>query len=336
MTLRSLLLGAAATAVALPALADVNIYSARHYDSDDVLFEMFEEETGITVNRIEGDSDELIARMQAEGVNSPADIFMTVDAGRMWRADEADLLAPVDSDVLNARIPEFLRHPEGHWFGLSQRARVIFYAKDRVETPPTTYEALADPAYEGQVCIRSSSNVYNQSLMASILHVHGEEVARDWAAGVVGNFARPPQGGDTDQLRGIVSGECDIAVVNTYYFVRALVEDVSGLTGSTDGIGWVFPNQSDRGTHTNVAAAAVTANAPNRDEAVRFLEFMTSDFAQEHFAKQNNEYPAVPGVALSEGVASLGFFASDNTTPRVVYGSNAPKAQEIFNEVNWP
>ena len=336
MKYKLLLQSVALVALAAPAVADVNIYSARHYDSDDVLFERFEEETGIAVNRIEGDSDELIARMQAEGENSPADIFLTVDAGRMWRADEAGLLAPVDSEVLKNRIPDFLRHPDGHWFGMSQRARIIWYSKDRVENPPQTYEALADDAYEGQVCIRSSTNVYNQSLLASIIEANGEEAAKDWAQGVRDNMARDPQGGDTDQLRGIVSGECDIAVTNTYYYLRGLMGDVNGLTGSTDDIGWVWPNQSGRGAHTNVAAAAVTANAPNRDDAVQFLEFLTTDFAQEHFANQNNEYPAVPGVALGEGVAQLGFFIPDTTTPRAVYGSNAPKAQEIFNTVGWP
>lgn len=322
--------------VAVPALADVNIYSARHYDSDDELFAAFTEATGIAVNRIEGDSDELIARMTAEGANSPADLFLTVDAGRMWRADQAGLLAPVDSGVLDARIPEYLRHPDGHWFGMSQRARVIWYAKDRVENPPQTYEALADPQYAGQICIRSSANIYNQSLMSSIIEVHGEDSARDWATGVLANLARAPQGGDTDQLRGIVSGECDIAVANTYYFLRALSENVDGLTGSTDQIGWVWPNQNDRGTHTNVAAMALTANAPNRDDAIAFMEFMTTDYAQSHFANQNNEYPTVPGVPLGEGVASMGFFIPDNSTGTAVYGANAAKATEIFNAVGWP
>jgi len=336
MTVKSLLLSAAALCLAGPALAEVNIYSARHYDSDDVLFERFEDETGIAVNRIEGKSDELIARMQAEGENSPADVFLTVDAGRMWRADRAGLLAPVDSEVLEDRIPSFLRHPDGHWFGMSQRARIIFYSRDRVDNPPQTYEALADPAYDGRICIRSSSNVYNQSLLASIIEVHGAETAREWAEGVRANMAREPQGGDTDQLRGIVSGECDIAVANTYYFVRGLVGEVSGLSDGIEGIGWVWPNQNGRGAHTNIAAMAVTANAPNRGDAVQFLEFMTSDFAQQHFARQNNEYPAVPGVALGDGVAQLGYFIPDNSTGVESYGRNAPGAQEIFNAVGWP
>ena len=321
---------------ALPAFADVNIYSARHYDQDDELYDGFTEATGITVNRIEGDSDELIARMTAEGRNSPADIFLTVDAGRMWRADEAGLLAPVNSDVLNARIPDYLRQPDGRWFGLSQRARIIFYAKDRVENPPQTYEALADDAYKGQICIRSSTNVYNQSLLASIIEVDGAEAAQDWAAGVRANMARDPQGGDTDQLRGLVSGECDIAVANTYYFVRGLAGEVDGLTSGIDNIGWVWPNQEGRGAHTNVAAAAVLANAPHPDEAVAFLEYLTNEASQEHFANQSFEYPAVPGVPLGDAVKQLGTFRPDTTTGVAAYGENAPKAQEIFNAVGWP
>ena len=333
------LVAAAATfGMPAPVAADgeVNIYSARHYDTDDVLFDTFKERTGITVNRIEGKSDELIARMQAEGENSPADIFMTVDAGRIWRADEAGLLSPVDSEVLNARVPPHLRHPDGHWFGLSQRARIIFYSKDRVENPPQTYEALAEDQYDDKICIRSSSNIYNLSLLASIIEVHGREEAKEWAAGVRENMARDPQGGDTDQLRGVVSGECDIAVANHYYFLRGLVGDVDGLTGSTDKIGWVWPNQGGRGAHVNLAAAAVTASAPNRENAVRFLEFLTSEFAQTHFAKQNNESPAVPGVPLDQAVAQLGYFVPDTSTGAITYGKNAPEAQAVFNEVGWP
>lgn len=327
-------------ALALPSAAqaqgEVNIYSARHYDADDALFAEFKERTGITVNRIEGNSDELMARMQAEGENSPADIFLTVDAGRIWRADEAGLLGSVDSEVLNARVPPHLRHPEGRWFGLSQRARIIFYDKDRVDNPPRTYEALADDAYDDMICIRSSTNIYNLSLLASMIEVHGRDKAKEWAAGVRGNMAREPQGGDTDQLRGIISGECGIAVANHYYFVRGLVGDVDGLTEGIDQIGWIWPNQGGRGAHVNVAAGAVTANAPNRENAIKLLEFLSSDFAQQHFARQNNEYPAVPGVPLDEGVAQLGYFVPDNSTGAASYGANAPEAQAIFNEVDWP
>ncbi len=326
----------ASTALSTVAMAqdEVNIYSSRHYDNDQLIYDEFTEQTGITVNRIEGDADELIARLNAEGQNSPADIFLTVDAGRIWRADEAGLLQPIESDVLDNRIPQHLRHPDGHWFGMSQRARIIFYDKEEIENPPQTYEALADPQYEGQICIRSSSNVYNQSLMASIIDAAGEDGAKEWAAGVVANMAREPQGGDTDQLLGVVSGECNIAVANTYYFLRALDGGVDGLSGSTDMFGWVFPNQSGRGAHVNVAAMGVTAHAPNKENAVKFLEFMTSDFAQAYFANQNNEYAAVPGIGLAENPASLGLFRMDDVN-LAVFGENTPRAQEIFNEVDW-
>jgi iron(III) transport system substrate-binding protein len=334
--LARLLSAAAAVAIAAPALAqEVNIYSSRHYDSDDRLYEAFTEATGISVNRLEGEADELIARMQAEGENSPADVFMTVDAGRIWIADQAGLLQPVLSDVLVERIPEFLRHPDGHWFGISQRARLIFYSKERVENPPLTYEAIAEPQYEDRVCIRSSSNIYNLSLMSAMIHHHGPDAAGEWAEGLLGNLARDPAGGDTDQLTGIVSGECDIAVANSYYFLRALNSEVDGLTGHTDEIGWVFPNQSTTGTHVNVAAVGVAAHAPHRDNAVAFLEFLTTPEAQEFLANQNNEYPAVPGVSLGSGTAELGLFRQD-TLNLSVLGENQPEAQRIFNEVGFP
>jgi iron(III) transport system substrate-binding protein len=323
-------------ALALPALAqEVNIYSSRHYDTDDALYQAFTEATGIKVNRIEGEADELIARIKAEGANSPADIILTVDAGRIWIADEEGLLQPVSSEVLETRLPDHLRHPQGHWFGLSQRARIIFYARDRVENPPQTYEALADPQYEGRICIRSATNIYNLSLMSAMIDHLGEDGARDWATGLLNNLARPPAGGDTDQLKGLVSGECDIAVANTYYFLRALNEQVDGLTGSTDNIGWVWPNQDTTGAHVNIAAAGVAANAPNRDNAVAFLEFLTEEASQIHFANQNYEYPAVPGVPIGEGPASLGEFRAD-TLNLAILGENQPLAQQIFNEIGFP
>ncbi|MEM6944520.1 MAG: extracellular solute-binding protein, partial [Pseudomonadota bacterium] len=215
-------------AAMLPASAlaegEINIYSSRHYDTDERLYSDFTEKTGIVVNRIEGKADELIARLEAEGANSPADLLLTVDAGRIWRADQAGLLAPVDSDVLNSRIPDYLRHPDGHWFGFSQRARIIFYDKNDVSDPPLTYAALADPAYKGKVCTRSGSNIYMLSLMAAQIEHLGAEEAKAWATGLWNNRAREPQGGDTDQLRAIISGECDIVVSNTYYFARAIAK----------------------------------------------------------------------------------------------------------------
>lgn len=334
--IRRILATAAIAFAAAPALAEgeVNIYSSRHYDGDEWLYDTFEEETGITVNRIEAAADELIARMRAEGRNSPADVILTVDAGRIWRADEAGLLQPIQSDYLERRIPAHLRHPDNHWFGFSQRARIIFFDKKDVTDPPRTYDDLADPKYKGMVCIRSSSNVYNQSLLGAIIAHEGKEAAKEWAAGVVANFARDPQGADTDQLRGIVSGECDIAVANTYYFLRAVREDVEGISDDIDRIGWVFPNQDTTGAHVNVAAAGVAANAPHKENAVKFLEFLASDEAQAYFANQNDEYAAVPGIALAKAPAMLGLFRQDDLNLSVL-GENQPEAQKIFNEVGW-
>lgn len=326
----------ALTMLAAPALAgEVNVYSSRHYDSDDTLFDEFTSRTGISVNRIEAKADELIARLAAEGDNSPADVFIAVDVGRMARAEAENVLRPFASDVIEARVPDHLQHPDNLWFGISQRARIIFYAKDRIETPPLTYEDLADPAWQGQICIRSSSNIYNQSLLASMIEVHGEEKASAWAAGVVANMARPPQGGDTDQLRGLVSGECDVAVANHYYFLRGYQKDVEGLTADIDTLGWVWPNQEGRGAHVNLATAAQTAASPNPESAKALLEFLTSDYAQQHFAGQNNEYPAVPSVALDDGTARLGEFKADTTTNTSAFSRNAGAAQAIFNKVGW-
>jgi iron(III) transport system substrate-binding protein len=331
------LLGATALlALAAPALAqEVNLYSSRHYDSDDALYAAFTEATGITVNRIEAEADELIARMTAEGANSPADVFMTVDVGRIARAEEAGLLQPFESEVIEANVPAHLRHPDDLWTGLSQRARIIFYSRERVENPPQTYEALADPEWKGRICIRSSTNVYNQSLMASIIEINGVDAARAWAEGIVANMARSPQGGDTDQLRGIVSGECDIAVANTYYFARGLAGDVEGLSSGIDGIGWVWPNQDGRGAHVNLVAAGIAANAPHKKEATALLEYLASEAAQAQFAEANNEYPVLAGVPLGAHVKAMGAFKADSETPTASFKAHATEAQTIFNAVGW-
>jgi iron(III) transport system substrate-binding protein len=320
---------------AMATAQELNIYSSRHYDTDEALYSGFEDATGITINRIEGDADELMARMQAEGRNSPADIFVTVDVSRLNRAVDAGLLQPVDSDVLEARIPANLQDAENRWFGFSQRSRIIFYNTDLVDTPPATYADLANPAYEGLVCIRSSTNTYNQTLLASIIAHEGEEAARDWAEGVVRNFARSPQGGDTDQIRGVASGECGVAVSNTYYFVRALREQVDGVSEHLDVIGYVFPDQNGNGAHMNVSGAGVAAHAPNRDAAVAFLEYLASDAAQVYFSSGNNEYPAVEGVEMVEELAGLGDFAADDVDLSDV-AANLATAQRIFNQVGWP
>ncbi|MEO0819160.1 MAG: extracellular solute-binding protein [Pseudomonadota bacterium] len=319
-----------------PAAADgeLNLYSSRHYDTDERLYSDFEAQTGIKINRIEAKADALIERMKAEGANSPADILLTVDAGRIWRAADAGLLAAVDSDVLDARIPAHLRHPDGLWFGFSQRARIIFYDKADVAEPPRTYADLADPKYKGLICTRSSSNIYMLSLMAAQIEHNGDEAAKSWAEGLYANRARDPQGGDTDQLRAIISGECEIVIANTYYYARGVAKEVDGLTDGIDGIGWVFPDQSGHGAHVNVSAGAVAANAPNRENAIKFLEYLASDQAQEYFSNGNNEYPGVPGVALGAPVAKLGLFRADDLNLSSL-GENQTKAQNLYDSVGY-
>tara|TARA_R110002049_G_scaffold44333_5_gene129958 strand:+ start:7330 stop:8346 length:1017 start_codon:yes stop_codon:yes gene_type:complete len=327
---------AALMSLALPALAEgeLNLYSARHYDTDERLYTDFTEQTGITINRIEGKADELMARMQAEGANSPADVLLTVDTSRLKYAKDMGLLQTVDSDTLESRIPANLQDDDNQWFGLSQRARIIFYNTETVGTPPATYMDLADPAYKGQVCIRSSTNTYNQTLLAAIITHDGEEAATDWAQGIVDNMARSPQGGDTDQLRGIVSGECDIAVSNSYYFARALRTEVDGVSANIGKIGLIWPDQDGNGAHMNLSGGGVAVNAPNRDNAVKFLEYLASDSAQEYFSAGNDEFPAVEGVELAPSVKKLGDFKADTINLSEV-AENLPTAQKIFDTVGW-
>jgi iron(III) transport system substrate-binding protein len=318
------------------AAGELNLYSSRHYDTDERLYSRFEELTGIKINRLEDNADALIERMKAEGEQSPADILLTVDAGRLWRADQAGLLQPVQSEVLENRIPAWLRHPDGHWYGFSQRIRILFYDKDKVDPMDiATYESLADPKMKGKVCTRSSGNIYMLSLMAAIIEHQGADKAKAWAEGVWNNRARDPAGGDTDQLRGIVSGECAVAVSNTYYFARALRTDVRGLDGEAMArIGWVFPNQATTGSHSNISGAGVAKHAPNRENAIRFMEYLASDEAQEYFSAGNDEYPAVMGVGLSPSVAKLGIFRSD-TLNLSALGENQAEAQRIYDQVGY-
>ena len=327
---------AALSAAALPAFAEgeLNLYSSRHYDTDERLYSDFTDATGITINRIEGKADELLARMQAEGANSPADILLTVDTSRLQRAKDMGALQSIESATLEAKIPTNLQDVDNQWFGFSQRGRIIFYNADAVATPPKTYSDLADPMYKGQVCIRSSTNTYNQTLLAAIITHEGEAAATEWATGIVANMARDPQGGDTDQLRGIVSGECGISVSNTYYFARALRKDVSGLSADIAMVTPVFPDQDGNGAHMNLSGAGVAANAPNRENAIKFLEYLASDQAQQYFSNGNDEYPTVAGVALAPSVAQLGEFKADDVNLSEV-ALNIPAAQKIFNQVGW-
>lgn len=314
---------------------ELNLYSSRHYDTDERLYSDFTDATGITINRIEGNADELMARIQAEGANSPADVFLTVDVSRLVRSEEMGLLQPIDSAILAERIPAALQDDDGHWFGFSSRARIIFYDREDVPNPPQTYADLANDEYEGMVCSRSSTNVYSQTLMAAMIEHMGQEAATEWARGLVENFARAPQGGDTDQLRAIVSGECDIAISNTYYFARAVRTEVDGLNEEQRArIGWVFPDQGGNGAHLNLSGGGIAAHAPNREAAIAFLEYLASDQAQQYFSAGNDEYPVVEGAPLADSVAALGAFEADDVSLAAV-AAKLPLAQQIFNEVGW-
>lgn len=331
---------ALALGVVAPAGAEeqvVNLYTSRHYQTDEALYENFTKATGIKVNRIEGKEDGLIERLKNEGANSPADVLMTVDAGRLWQAESAGLLQPVRSAVLEQRIPAHLRHPEGKWFGFSTRVRAIFVNRDAVKPEEISrYEDLADPKWKGKVCVRSSTNVYNLSLLGALIDHLGEAKAQEWAKGVVANFARAPQGGDTDQLKAAAAGECAIAVANHYYYVRLLKSSKPEDKAAAEKLAIVWPNQQDRGAHVNVSGAGVAAHAPHKEAAIKFLEYLASDEAQGYFANGNNEFPAVPmetqNPALRQ-IAGQGFKVDPINVS--VYGKNQALAQMIYDRAGW-
>ncbi|MEO0456542.1 MAG: Fe(3+) ABC transporter substrate-binding protein [Cyanobacteria bacterium P01_A01_bin.114] len=313
----------------------VNVYSARHYDIDDALYEQFTEQTGIQVNLVEGKSDELIERIKGEGANSPADVFITVDAGRLWRAEEADVWQPVDSEVLETAVPENLRHPDGLWFGLTKRARVLVYNVDTVEPSElSTYEALAEPDWEGRVCVRSSENIYNQSLLGSMVETEGVEATEAWSEGLVNNFARQPEGGDVDQIKSVAAGLCDVAIVNHYYWARLAKSDDAENQDVIGKTAIFFPNQDDRGTHVNISGAGVVAGAPNQENAIAFLEFLVSPDAQTVFAERNNEYPVVDNIELDPVIAELGDFKVDEVNV-AAYGRNNPEVIKLADRAGW-
>jgi len=334
----ALIVGCIGSAPVLSQEQVLNLYSARHYDTDEALYADFTKQTGIRLNRIEGGEDSLIERIRNEGARSPADVLITVDAGRMWRAEEAGLLQGVKSKVLEARIPAHLRDPNGMWFGFSVRARVIFYDKSKLKaTDITRYEDLADPRWNGKLCARSGSHVYNLSLTASMIGALGDAKAEAWAKGVAANLARSPRGGDTDQITGVASGECQIALANTYYYARLARSAKAAEKAVADKVGVIFPNQGtkDRGTHVNISGAGVVKSAPHRDNAIRFLEYLASDSAQQYFTQGNNEWPAVPTVALNNpALNALGKFRQD-TQNVANFGRNQPNAQKILDRAGW-
>lgn len=312
----------------------VNLYSSRHYDTDEALYNSF---PSGEVNLIEGEATQLIERIQSEGERSPADVLLTVDAGNLWRADQAGLFLPTDSRVLRARIPANLRHPEGHWFGFSTRARVIFYRRDRVDPSElSTYEDLATEKWRGRILIRSSSNIYNQSLIASLIAAYDEATVKEWLTGFVANFARNPEGNDTAQIKACAAGEGDIAIANSYYYARLAKSELPEDQDIVRQVGIFFPNQGagQRGTHVNISGGGVLKTAPNKAAALSFLEHLSTRRSQEYFAEGNNEYPAALGVEPSAVLKSFGDFAPDPVNVEA-YGLHQQAAVRLMDEVGW-
>jgi iron(III) transport system substrate-binding protein len=313
----------------------LNLYTSRHYDTDDALYNSFTETTGIRVNMVEASADELIERIKSEGDNSPADILITVDAGRLWRAEQDGLFQPVDSAILNSAVPEYLRHPDGQWFGFSKRARVLMYNKDRVNpTELSTYEDLVDPKWSGRLLTRSSTNIYSQSLTGALIHHLGEEATEEWARGFVANFARQPEGNDTAQIQAVAAGVGDVAIANSYYLARLMKSDDPADQAVAEQVGMFFPNQDGRGTHVNISGGGVLRSASNYEAAVQFLEHLVSPEAQQYFATGNNEYPVVDGTEVDPVLASFGTFKEDNIDARI-FGSNNDEALRLMDRAGW-
>jgi iron(III) transport system substrate-binding protein len=329
------LLGACGGERTAPANGAINLYTARHYDADRQLYAAFTEKTGIKVNTIELNPDQLIERVKAEGEFSPADVILMADAGALWRAQGAGLFQPVASEVLAERVPAELRDPENLWFGFSRRARVIAYDKSAVAPADvSTYAALADPKFRKAVCVRSSDNVYNLSLMAALIERWGREPALAWARGVVANFARPPSGGDIDQIRAVGAGACKVALTNSYYYLRVAASGDAGDKATAAKVALAFPEQDGAGTHVNISGGGLARHSPNKDKAVQFLEFLTTPQAQGIFAGANHEYPVAPGVAAPKDVAAYADFKAD-PMPVSVYGRRQAEAQAVFDEAGW-
>jgi len=309
---------------------ELNVYSQRHYDVDKKVFKMFEEKTGIKVNVVKAGSDELITRMEQEGEDSPADLFFTVDAARLNRAKQKGLLQPSDIDS----NPQF-SDPENYWHGVTYRARVIAYHKERVnEETLSTYEDLTDEKWKDRILVRSSSSGYNQSLLASILYAKGEEAAQAWANGVVENMARTPKGGDRDQIKAIAAGEGDIAITNTYYVGLLLNSPNPEEVKVGEQVDIFFPNQDGRGAHVNVSGIGMTKYASNKEEALKFMNFVLTPEVQKTYANNSFEYPASESVEPHESVAAWGTFKTDSLTfaTDIKYTEQAVK---IFDKAGW-
>jgi iron(III) transport system substrate-binding protein len=320
---------------AVLAADEVNIYSARKEALIKPLLDKFSAQTGINVRLATGSAEALQKKLELEGENSPADLLVTTDAGNLHRAAAAGLLQAVESETLTKAIPENLRDKDNQWFGLTYRARPIFYVKDKVKPEElSTYEALADEKWQGRICIRSSDNIYNQSLTASMLAADGAEKTQQWAEGLVKNLARPPKGGDRDQIKAAAAGQCDLAVANSYYYAGMLTGNDEEQKDAAAKVAIFWPNQDDRGTHINVSGIALTQSAKNKDNAVKLMEFMVSEEAQRWYAETNGEYPVVADVAPSELLNSWGTFKADALNLSVL-GENNAEAVRIMDKAGW-
>lgn len=335
--LKKLILSGVVLASSLIAAQEVNVYSHRHYDTDKQLFKMFEQQTGIKVNVIKAKASQLIQRIESEGKATPADVLITVDVARLVQAQEKGILQAVTSAKLDQSVPSNLRQKDGYWYGITKRARVITYNKDKVKASElSTYEDLTKSKWKGKVLIRKSNNIYNQSLLASFIANDGEKAATKWAKGMVKNMARIPAGNDRDQMKAVAAGIGDLAVVNTYYVGKLLnsKKQKEVLVGKKMGV--FFPNQGvgERGAHINISGAGIIKYSKNRRNAIEFLEFLVSPKVQELFAKANYEYPVNPKVEPSKLLKSWGKFKED-TTPLEVFGQNNANAVKVFNQVGW-
>ncbi len=313
----------------------INLYTDRHYDTDEALYTQFTEETGIKVNVVKGKGDELIERLTREGADTEADLLITADAGRLFRAKDAGLLQAIESTLINENVPSNLRDKDNQWVGLTVRGRVLVYALERVNPEDlSTYEDLTLPKWEGKILVRSSSNIYNQSLLASLIEINGEEAAQEWAAGVLKNMAREPQGNDRAQATAVVAGEGDVAIMNTYYVGKMLNSENPEEVKVAENVGVFFPNQETSGTHINVSGVGFTKHAKNQDNAIKLIEFLTSEKAQGTFAEANYEYPVNANVEASDLLKSWGEFKAQDINLSLL-GENNKRAVEIFNEVGW-
>jgi iron(III) transport system substrate-binding protein len=314
---------------------EVNIYTARHYDVDQELYDMFTKQTGIKVNVVEGKAPELIERIKREGASTPADLFITVDGGILNSAKAEDVLQPIVSGVVDEQVPAELRDTESHWIGLSTRARVIVYAKDRVDPAQlSTYEDLAGDKWKGKVVVRSATNLYNQSMLAAFIAIMGEKEAEDWAAGIAANLAREPEGGDRDQAKAIVAGVGDVGIMNTYYVGQLATSQDAEEVKVAEQIGVFFPNQQTTGTHINISGAGLIKHSKNKDNAVKLLEFLTGAEAQTKISQANFEFPVNGQAEVPELLKSWGEFKTQNVD-FAKYGELNPKAVEIANKVGW-